>query len=203
MTRQKRSMVWVITAALCFLLPAASGVAGEQETQGDASAEMKEWMELLSPGEHHAKLESLVGSWDCEVRMWESPEQDPLINKGSAEFSWILGGRYLQQDFEGSFIAMPFTGLGFTGYDNVAGHYVSVWMDDLGTGIMTETGSANEAGTVFKSQGSFYDPNTGELAHTRSVHKVVDQDQHLVVMYRLVDGEEIKMMEIVYSRAQG
>jgi hypothetical protein len=192
----------VTLALVCCLAPAALASAGEDEAQTEAGASVGEWVARITPGEHHEALEYFAGTWDCEVRMWDSADQtEPLVTKGTSELSWILGGRYLQQDFESTFMGVPFNGLGFIGYDNVAGHYVSVWMDEMGTGIMRETGDVDETGKVYTFHGSYHDAMTGQLTETRTVHTIESPDRHLMVMYHLSPGDELKAMEIIYTRS--
>lgn len=200
MARWLRSIMWAL-ALVCCLGLALPASAGEEETQGPTEAEMQKWMEMSSPGEQHALMEPLVGDWDCESWWWDTPDQvEPVKSTGSATFSWILDGHYLQQEFRGTFMGAEFQGIGLVAYDKVAGHYQSVWMDSMSTGMMYETGDIDETGKVFTFEGSYNDPMSGGVVEMRTVHTIESPDRHVVAMYHTGPGEEFKMGELVYTR---
>jgi hypothetical protein len=192
---------FAVTMLLVLLLMGPLAVSAQEEGSQPSEEEIAAWMEAISPGEQHKLLEVLVGTWDTEVKMWETPDQaEPGVTIGTAEMKWILDGRYLQQKFSGTFMEMPFKGLGYTAYDKAAGHYVSVWMDSFSTGMMIETGSVDDTGKVFTSTGSYVDPITGVKTETRSVHRIESPDRHVAEMFTTGPKGEFKMMEIVYTR---
>jgi hypothetical protein len=41
----------------------------------------------------------------------------------------VLGGRFVEQRYAGNFMGQPFSGLGYTGYDNYRKKYIGSWMD--------------------------------------------------------------------------
>jgi hypothetical protein len=184
-----------------LMAPLSVPAAGQEEGSQPTEEQIAAWMEAISPGEMHKLLEVLVGTWDTKAMMWESPDQaEPGVTTGTAEMQWILGGRYLQQKFTGTYMEMPFQGVGYTGYDKAAGHYISVWMDSFSTGMMVETGTVDESGKVFSSTGSYIDPLTGVKTETRSVHRIESPDRHVVEMFTKGPAGEFKMMEVVYTR---
>jgi hypothetical protein len=91
----------------------------------DEKAAMEMMMKLATPGEGHRKLEVLVGNWNAKNTMWMDPSKEPTVSEGVSEHKWVLGGRFLEQRFEGKFMNMPFSGLGYTGYDN---YKKSMWV---------------------------------------------------------------------------
>lgn len=195
-----RKSVWTwIVALLIGLAASVPGTTEAQESDQDQNAAM---MEAISPDENHDKLDPFVGRWRARILMWEGPgEAEPIEASGTATFEWIMNGRYLRQSYRGTYMDMPFSGLGYVGYDRVAGHYVSVWMDNFGTGIMHEIGYHDAATNVFTSQGTFYDPVTSQRMTTRSEHRLEGPDRHVVVMWvSAPGGSEHKSMEIEYTR---
>ncbi len=201
MQRPKRPLVKgvVLTMALALLIPAA-GPATEEG--GPSEEEMAAFIEATSPGEEHKALEAMVGSWNTKVLMWNAPDQpEPGVSSGSAEMQLILGGRYVEQQYSGTFMGMPFEGRGFTGYDKVAGHYFSVWMDNFSTGIMIDAGTYDAEAKEFRNKGSYNDPMSGQKAETRSVTHIAGPDRFVTEMFGPgPDGNEFKMMEIIYTR---
>jgi hypothetical protein len=80
-----------------------------------------------------------------------------------------------------------YSGLGFTGYDNHTGKYVSTWMDSMNTGIMVFEGADDADGGAIVQTARYDDPARGP-AQWRSVTKIVDDDTVLFEMYSAVKG---------------
>ena len=172
--------------------------------QPEMSPEMKKAMETYEkaaqPGPNHKFLAQFAGTWEGTVKMWMGPGE-PEVTKGVSENTMILGGRYLRQEVVGTAMGKPFHGMGLTGYDNVSKQFVMTWVDDMGTGIETGTGSLDASGKVLNSMSTFNDPMTGGATKTRGVLRIVDPDKHVMEMYGAgPDGKEMLMMEITYVR---
>jgi hypothetical protein len=187
------------------LLTSAFGVqeAKKAATQPamDEKAAMELMMKLATPGEAHKKLDVLVGTWSAKNSMWMDPSKPPTVTEGASEHKWVLGGRFLEQRFEGNFMGMPFSGLGYTGYDNYKKKYVGVWMDTAGTAIMSTTGSFDPSGKVLNSSARMDDFTTGKVITVREKMTIVNPDQIRLDMFGPgPDGKEYRMMEIVYLR---
>lgn len=164
---------------------------------------MEKWMAAALPGPHHEHLKALAGHWKQEVKMWPDPASPPSVSEGVGDVKWIMGGRYLQEDVQGTMMEGPFNGMGITGYDNVQKKYVSSWIDSMGTGIMTSTGTCDGAGKVFNWTGEYFDAVSGKKETYRMVTRVVDDTKHVFEMWSKnpqSQGKEFKMMEITYTR---
>jgi hypothetical protein len=165
----------------------------------DEKAMMEAWMKAMTPGDPHKKLESFVGSWDVKVKSWMAPGAPPMESAGKAENTWALGGRYVEQRFDGSFMGQPFAGIGYTGYDNIRKQYVSTWIDSMSTAVMMSTGSMS--GNTFNFNATVDDPMTGKAQSMTEKVTVTDADHHTMEMWGPgPDGKSFKMMEIAYSR---
>jgi hypothetical protein len=168
------------------------------------SAEEKAAMEAMAkagtPGPEHKKLDGMIGTWDTKVTMWMAPGAPPATSGGISTNRWIFGGRYMEQKFSGTFMGMPFSGLGYTGYDNVKKQYFGTWMDNMGTGIMISSGGMASANT-WKFKGTAADPVTGKDMTVDETVTLIDKNHHTMEMYGPgPDGKNFKMMEIKYSR---
>jgi hypothetical protein len=97
---------------------------------------------------------------------------------------------------------MPFTGMGLTGFNNLTGEYQSVWLDNMGTGMMISNGQFDAETNAISEAGSFSCPISGQKNMPfRSVWKVVDNDHYIYEMYTTDEaGAEFRMMEITYER---
>lgn len=179
-----------------------AGKAVDQEAEKMKAEMMAKWQEYATPGENHKALDQLVGNWDYTVKFWETPESEPSESTGTSEIEWILGGRYIQQTTKGMAMGQEFEGLGLMGYDNAKKEYVSVWIDNMGTGLMTGTGTYNAETKTFEDKGTFSCPVEDEKDKPyRTVTTINSPDQFTFEMYAPgQDGKEARMMEIVYKR---
>lgn len=196
--------------ALALALPAAAQPAKAPEkpttpaTKPAAPSQeevMKAWTAFMTPGEAHARLAKLAGAWTAKTKSWMDPAQPPEDTTGTCEFRMVLGGRYLEQRFEGTAMGQPFSGIGYTGYDNLKKKYEAYWIDTAGTGMLVLTGSRDASGKKTVYTGSMLDPANGKKVAIRSVDTEVDDDTLLFEMWMSgPDGKMAKTMEMTYTR---
>jgi hypothetical protein len=167
----------------------------------DEKAMMDMMQKIASPGPGHKKLDVLVGTWHSKISMFMDPSKPPVVSDGPTVFKWVLGGRYLEQTADSTFMGQPFSGLGYTAYDNYKKKYVSTWMDTMGTMIMMASGNFDAAGKVLTTTGRMDDPTTGKSTPFREKMTVVSNDEIRFEMFTPgPDGKEIRNMEIRYTR---
>ncbi len=153
------------------------------------------------PGEAHRVLKAFEGKWNGKVTCTNCFTGETETSDGTAVSTWILGNRFLRQEWKGNFMGEPFEGISHFGYDNVKQQYVSTWIDSMGTGVMLSTGKYDPAARKFTLTGTFPDPTTGKDTTARQVITIVDDNTHKMEMWSPgPDGKEAKMMEIVYTR---
>lgn len=182
---------------------AAAGVRAEEKKEGQAPAAGQEpaWMEKFKPGPEHEGLKKFEGTWDVAVKMWMDPAQPPQETKGTAEFKMVLGGRWLRQEYKSEIMGKPYHGVGYEGYDRVAGKYVGSWSDDMSTSMAHLTGTSKDGGKTieyFSEQQCPMEP--AKLMKSRYVHKEESADKFVFELYQTLDGKESKCMELVYTR---
>jgi Protein of unknown function (DUF1579) len=196
-----------ILAGLAFLVVvAALAIGADEKKTAPAAGKMDEkaMMDMMAkystPGAEHKKLESFVGTWDTTAKMWMDPTAPPQESKGTSENKMALGGRFLEQRFEGTFMGQPFSGVGYTGYDIYKKQYVGTWMDTMGTQIMSSTGTADVSGKMTFT-GSVDDPMTNKKMDFKETITVVDNDHHVFEMWMPgPDGKMFKTLEINYTK---
>jgi len=177
----------------------AKGAAAKQPMDPKAMEEMM--MKLAMPGPNHERLKKLVGEWNLTVKWTPDPSQPMSETKSTSTVTSLMDGRYFQELSEGDMGGQPFRGMGVTGYDNILKKYVSTWIDNMGTGIMTSQGTADASGNVLNWMGESSDPMTGKTAKYRMVTRFADDDHHTFEMYsKTPDGKEFKSMVISYER---
>ena len=167
----------------------------------DEKAMMEMMAKVATPGEEHKKLDVFAGTFDTTLKMWMDPSKPPEETKGKTEAKWILGNRYLEEHYEGTFMGQPFSGMGITGYDNVTRKYFMNWMDTAATGVMSKTGKWDATGKVMTWTGTMVDPMTNKLQRLTQKVTVTDNDHHSWEMWGPdMTGKQYKMMEATYTR---
>lgn len=184
---------------------AASAMDATAGAQGQMSEEemMAAWAAAATPGEHHAVLAQLVGTFDTVVTYQMSPDAPVETSEGVSTNTMILGGRFLQNSHEGMAMGMPYQGLGMTGYDNLAEQYVSTWADTMGTLMVVARGAAgDEPGVLNLDVEPFLCPMTGMHKKAREVWTIHSPDHYTLEWFEVQpDGSEFRGMVIEYTRA--
>ena len=168
----------------------------------EQQAMMEKMTKAATPGAQHAMLAKMAGEWTATVKYQMDPSQPWQEATGTSVVTAIMEGRYIQEANTSVMMGMPFSGMGITGYDNVIGKYVSTWIDNMGTGIMTSTGTADATGKTISWNGVMSDPMTGKPSKARMVTTVMDDNHHTFEMFTVPPGakKEMKTMTIDYVR---
>ena len=193
-----------LVAAALLVSTAALGADASPPMSPAQQAMMDKMMKAATPGAPHSMLVKMAGEWACTVKYQMDPSQPWQESQSAATITGLMDGRYIQEVDSGQMNGMPFNGMGLYGYDNVSGKYVSSWIDNMGTGIMTSVGTADASGKVINWIGTMNDPVTGKPAKARMVTTVTDDDHHTFEMFGVPPGgkKEMKMMTIDYARKQ-
>ena len=200
----KRFLLSLVSISLVAALPLSAGDAKKPAAAAppDEKAMMEAWQKAATPNENHKKLDPVIGTFDAKVTNWMAPGAPPMESTGVSENKWARGGRYVEVHFDGTFMGMPFSGIGYTGYDNIKKEYVSTWMDNMSTTVMMARGNVEKNGDMTLS-GSMPDPMTGKATPFTEKMKIIDNDHNVWEMWGPgPDGKNFKMMEITYSRKQ-
>ena len=190
-----------MSSITAFLVLCCAGVLSVSAGAGDKKKDIgvPPKVEL---GEEHQMLESLVGTFDAEMKTYFPDPKKPTSTKGVLTRTMILGGNFLQESFAGEFFGSKFTGLGIVGFDTNKKKFVTTWCDSMSTSMMFTEGSYHEDRKTLTNLGEDIEPNTKKKMKTRDVLTIVSKDVQTFDMYRLVAGEktELKVMEIRYTR---
>lgn len=189
--------VSLIALTVCF----APSHAGDEEMSPEAKAMMEAWQKASTPNENHQQLAQSVGTWHFTSSWWQNPDAPPTVSEGTATYEMILGGRYLKETVRSEMLGKPFEGIGYTGYDNVGGRFVSTWMDNMSTGILVSYGSWNAETQSYTWVGEYVDAMTGKSKKMRIINTIESADRHVAEFFDLdPDGKEYKSMELIYTR---
>lgn len=164
---------------------------------------MKKWMAYATPGANHKYLEGFTGEWDAVAKQWMKPGEPPMINKMPMKAKMIMGGRYLKYSIKGTMMGMPFEGVSITAYDNLEKKFISMWLDNMGTGIYMTEGTLDKTGKIRTETGLWNDIASDGKAKVKMVYTTVDKDNILFEMYMsggIYGEKEVKTMEVTYTR---
>jgi Protein of unknown function (DUF1579) len=202
--------LFIIPVSAQEATPAPSVSASPGAGQPNEAEMMKQMMEMAKLNENHKLLSSLDGTWNYTVKFWMNgdPNSKPEISKGTATRESIMGGRYVVMQVQGK-MQMPgpdgkmqsftFRGRGTEGYDNAKQKFVSTWLDNMGTGIMMAEGTYDPATKTLTYTGQMQ-PLPGQTQQVKETVSVPDKDHMRLEWYENRGGQEVKTMEINYTR---
>jgi hypothetical protein len=170
------------------------------EMSPEEAAMMQAYQKAGTPGDAHAALAKMAGTYDLSIRSWNAPGAPPTVETGTATRTMALGGRVLVEEVQSQMHGQPFTGHGMHGYDNVSGKHWSTWNDSMSTGVMLSEGDCTAEGACTFT-GSWNDPITKGKINARMTSKWTSPTVELFEMFAPgPDGKESKMMEITYTK---
>src|SRR5438309_1202792 len=115
---------------------------------GWTEADVQACMQAGVPGKMHERLAKDAGAWRGKTTMWMGPgDTEPMSGECTWTLTPIMEGRYFKCEMTGEMPPMgTYSGSGVTGFDNVSRQFVSTWIDNHSTGILTGTGSLSDDG---------------------------------------------------------
>ncbi len=186
---------------------AAAAPAGQPEFKlppGWTKEDLEACMLAGTPGKNQEVLLQGVGVWTGKTTMFMGPDGPPMTSDSKSTVTKIMDGRFTKVDMEGDMPGMgPYHGVGIYGYDNVAGKFVSTWIDNHSTGIMTGTGELSPDGKTFTWRYSFNCPLTKKPAVMREVETTTGSNTKVLEMFGPdpKTGKEYKMMRVEMTRS--
>ena len=191
----------VLTAAAAFVLSTAAPIASQPQSQADMAAMMAKAKRFTQPGDAHKVLERFVGKWATELRLVGMGKPAPP-EKGTAEFSWLMPGRWLKMESTGTMMKLPTQSFMHLGYENFKQSYVSTNINSLDTAMTHAEGDMDPSGKALISYGTLDEYLTGE--HDKMVKYVwrFNSPQEMVLeVHDLPIGESnAKVLEITFRR---
>jgi hypothetical protein len=160
-------------------------------------------MAAATPGPMHAFLTEGAGMWTGKNTLWMAPGTEPMVTDASCKIVPMLEGRFTRCEMQGEVPGMgEFKGFAIYGYDNVSKQFQCAWVDNLGTGMVTGTGSLSADGKTLTWTLNYNCPITNKPAVMREIDRVTGPDSRLMEMWGTdpQSGKEFKMMEMTTTR---
>lgn len=170
----------------------------------DAMAEMMaKAKHFTAPGEHHEWLKKFLGKWDLQVRMYMGGKMR-LADKGTSEFKWMFEGRWMEWEWTGTFMKMPFRSVTLMGYDNFKQSYVTTTISNIDTMMVRSEGDVDPNGNVLITYGQMDEYLTGENDKmVRYIWRFESDDKMTFEVYDLPIGEtNNKVFDVVMTRVK-
>ncbi len=171
-----------------------------QNDQTNLDDQMKIWQEYSTPGKVHQDFTKYVGDWKVISRMLQAPDTEPIVSEGTVNMKMLLGGRYLKTAYNANYMGMPFEGIAVDAYDNAKKQYISIWMDNFGTGIAIMYGKSDDDGKTVFYEGVMFDPMQNKDVKVKSIVNYISDNEILMEMYGYYNDIEFKSMEMKYTR---
>jgi hypothetical protein len=195
----------VVTAVGSLAVAATSGdsqPASQPELKlppGWTAEDMQACVVAGTPGKMHEHLAQGVGTWHGKTQMWMAPDTDPISGTCTSTSTTIMDGRFTKCEMTGECPAMgPYSGLGISGFDNVAQKFASTWIDNHGSGIMVGEGELSSDGKVLTWEFKTNCPITKKPAVMREIETITGPNTKTLEMFGTdpKSGREFKMMHI-------
>ena len=195
----------------CFsiaLLILSAGVARAQEnlSEADKSKRAAESYALAAPGPEHQRLQSLVGKWTEDIKVWPEPGKGPMSLKGTCENRMILGGRFLVTETRGDMGGMNVESTHITGFDRRRKQYTTVALDTFGTYYITAAGPFDESKQAVVMYGEDVDPLLGTQKYDIIIRILGPDKYTMEIVFKdkvhTHGAAEFKAVEVTYTRAK-
>lgn len=186
-----------LVMACCLMMVSMQSFAQESAATND---QMKTWMDYMTPSQTHEMLAKSNGTWKTKITMWMTPDAVPTVSEGTSVNEMILGGRYQKSTHSGDFMGMKMEGLNLLAFDNATKEFYAIWIDNMGTGMMTSKGKYNEATKMVEMKGTYVDPMTKTEEPFRQTMQLVDDNHQVMEMFMNMAGKEFKTMHIEFTR---
>ena len=149
----------------------------------DSATMAKNWQNYMAVTDVQKMMASWNGTWTGDISMWEKPGAAPQKTKAVTVNKMILGGRYQVSTSTATMMGMPFEGQNTLAYDNAKKIFISSWIDNMGTGMLTMKGTWDTATKTINFSGSMVDPSTGNEINERQTFTVIDDKTQLMQMF--------------------
>jgi hypothetical protein len=204
--------VLIVVAGISAPLTSAQSPDSQRGTPSAGQQAVPAWVQRGTPGEGHAALAPLIGSWHVEqsiyATMGRSPDLPPIVSRDIRTTRvWIADGQYIEDTTEGTVEEQPYWRRGWLGYSNIDRRYEWVTVAPR-VPMMVYLGKPGSGGQmpievtgVFTDQGVVSEATVGKPIGQRTVISIDGNDRHVFELYFTPPGgKEQLALRSVYTR---
>lgn len=189
-----RAIICGFGLALCFCLAASTALSADdkKETPSDHPQD--------KPGPVHKRMAKLAGEYTTVSKFYMKPGETPQESTGTAKFTSVVDGMFVQEKNTGKIMDMPYSGARLWGYNNLTHQFEAVWVFSMSSAIMKLTGTTKDEGKTIQWTGT-YDRAKGVKATLDIVTHLIDEDRlSIELSHKNPDGSKGPTMETTYTR---
>jgi Protein of unknown function (DUF1579) len=205
----------LIMVVVCISAPPASAQNSDSHRASPAAQQaIPDWVSRGIPGEGHAALAPLIGTWRVEQSIYattgRSPDLPPIVSDNILTTRvWIADGQYIEDTTEGTVQGQPYWRRGWLGYSNIDRRYewvtvaprvpMMIYLGKPGSGAQTPI----ELTGVFTDQGVVSEQTVGKPVKQRTVIRIENNDRHIFELYFTPPGgKEQLALRLLYTRVK-
>jgi hypothetical protein len=194
-----------LASSLCAVVTSSvvqAAAQAEPQTSSDAAALRAVEARIRAASElgpQQAALAKYLGRWDVDIALPGASAH----SKGTAEYSWVIGGRWLGCRIKGTMLGQPFEEFTILGYDSYAKEAVEVSVESADNAMLmargSTAGSARAASVLF---GELDEYLSGSLHRPyKVVLRWLDARRHVTEVWDVGAGETpIEKVVFTFSR---
>jgi hypothetical protein len=168
------------------------------------NAEMQQLLDFSRPGSNHALLGTLVGTWNFQ------DAARPFV-KGTLRRTPMYEGRFYNVEITGGKLPIPiadgkmkeanYQGLQLEGYDNVRKQFVTTAINNhIGSDTEVQMGTYDAAKRAFTYEWEA-ELIPGTKTKNKRVLRFIDATHYAEDYYESQNGTDVKVRELVYTKA--
>ncbi len=196
-----------LASALCatVMCPNIQAAAsGDSRASSDATAQQAVLARIRAAsalGPQQAALAKYLGRWDVDIALPGASAH----SKGTAEYFWVIDGRWLGCRIKGTMVGQPFEEFTILGYDSYAKEVVEVSVESADNSMVTargsQSGSTQATSVLF---GELDEYLSGSLHRPyKIVSRWLNAHRHVTEVWDLGAGETpIEKVVFTFSRTQ-
>ena len=179
------SLIVLTIAATAQAADAPAPPAAKADTEAN-KAMMERLNAAMQLGPQHAALAKYLGRWDVDIAL----PRMTAHSKGTAEYSWVIEGRWLGCRITGSMLGQPFEEFTILGYDSYAQSAVEVSVESADNSMVMSRGSSDPAQPSAVLFGELDEYTRGSLHRPfKVVERWLSPTRHVTEVWDLGAGE--------------
>lgn len=152
----------------------------------------------------HSFLQKMIGKWEGQNSVWFEPGKLADSSPVNATITGILGGRFLQYQYQSFFGKDNLEGLAIIGYDLNLERYQVSWMDTFHNGTAIMASNAERNLNEINVLGSYIYISPDLVEHQwgwRTIMEMPNENELIITAFNIMpDGTELKATESQLKR---